>query len=391
MATQTRDLGDRRRLERRYNHRLVDLTLPEFRRMLVTTLLFVIVAVLFLWMVRTVIIATILGIIVAVYTRPMYQKLRVPLKSNVAAAAITLLAIVIPVLALLIYSYVEIKDVAAYVSANQNEIALKINTAIRKLPFMSRVDMAETVRQYVVTASDYGTEIPGLIKGAMKGFAIAATIFVFTMFYVLIDAEKITTWLRSKIPPRYTELVAALESNVRGVLYGALYSTFLTQALKSAILFVLFTAFQVPLAGVLVIVSFIIGFFPIVGSWSVYVPVGLWLLVFRDAPAQAISLIAIGFFVNTIYISTFLRPKIAAEKSKVLNFYWMLVGLVTGVYTFGLVGVLLGPMVIGLLKAIVDTITAASSWRLLDDEDATGPPGSALAGSPGDRPHDPIF
>jgi predicted PurR-regulated permease PerM len=49
----------------------------------------------------------------------------------------------------------------------------------------------------------------------------------------------------------------------------------------------------------------------------------------------------------------------------------MLVGLVTGVYTFGLVGILLGPIVIGLLKAILDTITASSSWRLLDaDGDA---------------------
>lgn len=369
MATQTHDIGDRRRIERRFDSRLVDLTLPEFRRMLVTTVLFIIVAVLFLWMVRTVIIATILGIIVAVYTRPMYLKLRVPLKSDVAAAAVTLLVIVIPVLALLIYSYVEIKDVAAYVSANQDEIALKINTAIQKLPFMSQADMAETVRQYVVTASDYGTRIPGMVKGAMKGFAIAATIFVFTMFYVLMDAEKISGWLRSKIPPRYMELVATLESNVKGVLYGALYATLLTQAIKSAILFVLFTIFQVPLAGVLVILAFIIGFFPIVGSWSIYIPVGLWLLVFRESPAQAISLIAIGFFVNTVYISTYLRPKIAAEKSKVLNFYWMLVGLVTGVFTFGLVGVLLGPMVIGLLKAIVDTITSTNSWRLLDDDE----------------------
>ena len=76
-----------------------------------------------------------------------------------------------------------------------------------------------------------------------------------------------------------------------------------------------------------------------------------------------------GLLVNTMYISTYLRPKIAAEKSKVLNFYWMLVGLVTGVYTFGLVGVLLGPIVIGLLKAIVDTITATTTWRLLDDDE----------------------
>jgi predicted PurR-regulated permease PerM len=371
MATQTRDL-DRRRTERRFNHKVADLTLPEFRRMLVTTTLFVIVLVLFLWMVRTVIIATILGIIVAVYTRPVYNWLRSKLGNATFAATVTLIGIIVPVLALLVYSYAEIREVAAYVATHQEEIALKVNTALRKLPFLANADLAESVRQYVINASDYGTRIPGIIKSAMKGFAIAATIFIFTTGYVLIDAEKIGTYLRSKIPPRYSELAAALEANVRGVLYGALYSTFVTQALKSAILFVLFTLFRVPLAGVLVILSFIIGFFPIVGSWSVYVPVGLWLLVFRDAPAQAVALIAIGFFVNTIYISTFLRPKIAAEKSKVLNFYWMLVGLITGVYTFGLVGVLLGPMVIGLLKAIVDTITATSTWRLLDDEE-TGP------------------
>ena len=40
--------------------------------MMVTTMLFVIVLVLFLWMVRTVIIAAILGIIVALYMRPLY-------------------------------------------------------------------------------------------------------------------------------------------------------------------------------------------------------------------------------------------------------------------------------------------------------------------------------
>lgn len=373
MATETLDASDRRRIERRFNHRLADLTLPELRRMLITTTLFVIVAVLFLWMVRTVIIATILGIIVAVYTRPVFMRLWKVFGNKSAAAALTLLAITVPVLGLLVYSYSEISDVAAYVATHQQEIVAKIDAAVRRLPFMGEADTRETIERYVVATSDYGTRIPGLVRKALSGFAVAATIFIFTTFYVLVDAEKIGAYLRSKIPPRYSELAAALEANVKGVLYGALYSTVVTQALKSAILFVLFMLFSVPLAGVLVITAFIIGFFPIVGSWSVYVPVALWLLVFREAPAQAIALVAIGFFVNTIYISTFLRPKIAAEKSKVLNFYWMLVGLVTGVYTFGLVGVLLGPMVIGLLKAIIDTITATSSWRLLDDDETAAP------------------
>lgn len=368
MATQSRDVSDRRRVERRVNHRLADLTMPELRRMLVTTTLFIIVSVLFLWMVRTVIIATILGIVVAVYTRPLYNKLQ-PKVGRSAAATITILVVIVPVLLLLAYSYSEITDVAAYVSSHQDEIARKIDVALRRLPFLSSANTGETVRRYVLAASAYGTRIPGMVREALSEFAISATIFIFTAFYVLIDAEIIASYLRSKIPPRYAELRAALETNVKGVMYGAIYSTFLTQALKSAILFVLFLALRVPLAGVLVILSFIIGFFPVVGSWSVYVPVGLWLLVFREAPVQAIGLIVFGVLVNTIYISTYLRPKIAAEKSKVLNFYWMLVGLVTGVYTFGLVGVLLGPIVIGLLKAIIDTITATTTWRLLDDDE----------------------
>jgi predicted PurR-regulated permease PerM len=376
MATETRSVSEsseRRRVERRNQHRLVDLTLPELRRMLVTTLLFLIVTVLFLWMVRTVIIATILGIIVAVYTKPVYERLRAAIHSSTAAAALTIIIVVVPVLALLVYSYLEIKEVAEYLTAHQTEIVAKIDAAIRKLPFMQQANTRETVQRYVIATSDYGLRIPGIVRAALSGFAIAATIFVFTAFYILVDSERIGAYLRSKIPPRYTELMAALESNTRAVLYGAIYSTVLTNAIKSCVLLVLFLAFGVPLAGVLVIVSFIIGFFPIVGSWSVYVPVGLWLLVFKESPGQAIALVAIGFFFNTIYVSTYLRPKIAAAKSKVLNFYWMLVGLVTGVYTFGIVGVLLGPMVIGLLKAIVDTITSTGSWRLLDDEEIDSP------------------
>jgi predicted PurR-regulated permease PerM len=359
-------LGDRRRTERRTNQSLAELTLPEFRRMLITTTLFLIVLLLFLWMVRTVIIATILGVVVAVYLRPVYLALLKRLPNRSLSATLTLLFVIIPVVALLTYSYLEIADVAAYVDAHRQEIAAKIDVAIRRIPFLQNANTGATVERWVLIASNYGTSIPQALRATLGTFAIAATIFVFTTFYFMIDIERIAAYLRSKIAPRYVELSTALEANVRGVLYGAIYSTFLTQAIKSLIILTMNLAFHVPLAGVLAILSFIIGFFPIVGSWSVYVPVAAWLAIFRDAPGQAFIMLAIGFFVNTIYISTFLRPKIAAERSKVLNFYWMLVGLVTGVYTFGLVGILLGPIVIGLLKAILDTITASSSWRLTD-------------------------
>ncbi|HYD54319.1 MAG TPA: AI-2E family transporter [Gemmatimonadaceae bacterium] len=350
------------------NGRLGDLTISELRRILITTTLFVVVLALFLWMVRTVIIAAILAIVIALYLRPIYGWMRERIGQR-TAALLSLALFILPVLGLLTYAYAEIAGVARYTATHQQEIASRIDASLRRIPFLASIDTKETVERWVTIASNSGLAIPGMVREALTDFSVAATIFAFTVFYILVDAAKISAYLRSKVPPRYDELTRALEANARGVLYGAIYSTFLTQAIKSAIIFAMMLVWRVPLAPVLAILSFIIGFFPIVGSWSIYMPVAAWLLVFRDAPVAAGLMITIGFFVNTVYISTFLRPKIAAEKSAVLNFFWMFVGLVTGVYTFGLPGILLGPILIGLLKAIIDTVTAQTSWAMVEADD----------------------
>ncbi|MEP6494869.1 MAG: AI-2E family transporter [bacterium] len=357
---------ERRRLERRINPTLAELTLPEVRKMVITTTLFVIIVALFLWMVRTVIIAAILGVIVATFMRPVYRWILGRIPSTVVASTLTLALLIVPLLALTAYSYAEIADVGGYVNGHQDEIATRIDASLRRLPFLQGASTGAAVKHYVLIASNYGTNVLGGLRSAVASIAVAATIFVFTAYYVMADADAIMAYLRDRIPPRYGALATSLESNVRGVLYGAVYSTLLTQTIKSFVILGMNLLFQVPLAGVLAIVSFIIGFFPIVGSWTVYVPVACWLVIFRDSPAKGLAMVIIGFFFNTIYISTFLRPKIAAERSKVLNFYWMLVALITGVYTFGLVGILLGPMLIGLLKAILDTITSHPAWQWSD-------------------------
>jgi predicted PurR-regulated permease PerM len=364
--------NDRRRDERRLNSRLADLSVPEFRRIALTWLLTAIVVGLFLWMVRQVLIAGVLGIVIAAYLRPLYRRIEQRTGKPMGSAVLTLLLVIVPVLAALVYSYLELVDVLGYISSHQTEVAGRIDAALRRLPFLAGVDTADSVRRYVLLVSDYGTKIPEAVREAVVQLSVAITIFLLTAAYVFTDANSIVSYVRSKVPQRYDQLREALVTNVTGVLYGAIYSTLLTQSLKTLVIFLMNLAFGVPLAAVLAILSFIIGFFPIVGSWSVYVPVAAWLLVFRDSPVRAGLMLLVGFLLNTLFISTYLRPKIAAERSGVLNFYWMFVALVTGVYTFGLAGILLGPILIGLLKAVVDSVTAQTSWRLLDAEDGAG-------------------
>ena len=329
----------------------------------------VVVLGLFLWMVKTVVIAAILGLIIGFYIRPMHLWILSKTGRPTLSAILTLLAVIVPVLVVLAYSYSELADVLGYAALHQQEIVAKIDAAVERIPFMKGAKSATALGQMVIGATAYGTKLPLLLKGALKDFSVSATIFMFTAYYILLEADTVGNYLSSKIPPRYAELRRALDVNVRGVLYGAIYSTLLTQTLKSIIILLMNLAFGVPLAGALAVVSFVIGFFPIVGSWSVYVPVAIWLIIFRDAVPQAIAMVVIGFFVNTVFMSTYLRPKIAADRSRVLNFYWMFVALITGVYTFGLAGILLGPILIGLLKAVVDTVTAGSSWKLIELEE----------------------
>src|SRR5215213_5828337 len=119
MAVTAFDNKERRRIERRNNARLSDLTVAELRRMLVTSLLFAVVLILFLWMVRTVIIAGFLGAVVAAYLRPVYEWLKKRLRSKAIAALIAILLLVGPLVGLLIYSYLQIAEFATYVALHR--------------------------------------------------------------------------------------------------------------------------------------------------------------------------------------------------------------------------------------------------------------------------------
>src|SRR4051812_11347391 len=154
-APLTVDNKERRRLERRTNARLSELTVPELRRMMVTTLLFTVVLILFLWMVRTVIIAGFLGAVVAAYLRPVYHWLRRRLKNRTTAGFIAILLLIAPLIGLLAYSYAEIADFAKYVDLHKTEIATQIDVALRKLPFLRSANISDSVGRWVAAASNY--------------------------------------------------------------------------------------------------------------------------------------------------------------------------------------------------------------------------------------------
>lgn len=368
---------DRRRDDRRSDHvRIGDITIPELRKTVITGALLLVSFALFAYMVAPVTVAAIAGVVLGAYLIPFDRWLTRTLRNRKLSAIITITLVTLPLVAVLAYSWAEISSATEYLEDNSRFIASRLTDALQQVPFIGRIAVEEDLSRWVAALANRGGRILGDLQEAIGILVISIAVFLVTVFYILTDHERLLNYLRAKIPGRYRDLESAISTNIRAVVYGALYATFFTQILKSAVVLTMNLAWDVPLAIVLAILSFFIGFFPIVGSWAVYVPVAIYLMVFRGNMVGGISMLVIGFGVNTILMSLYLRPKIAAEKSHILNFYWMFIALVAGVYTFGLIGIIIGPVLIGVLKAIVETVTDAPVPVFLDGGDreiARGP------------------
>jgi predicted PurR-regulated permease PerM len=360
---------DRRRTDRRSGFiRLADYTIPELRKAVLTAALLAGVLGLFLYMVHEVIIAIIVGVVLAIYLIPFHVWAARRLRSRALTAIMVIVVVIVPIATVLTYSWIEISKTAEYLNENRESVAAEINAGIQQLPLGDRIQIREDLPGMVSRAADRSSAIVEGVQETLDILVLSIAVFLFTVFYILTDHKQISGYIRAKVPGRYRPLAETITENVRQVAYGALYATFLTQLLKALIVLAMNLIWDVPLAVVLAIAAFFIGFLPVVGSWSVYGPVAIYLMIFQDDPVGGVLMLLIGLLGNTVFISMYLRPRIAAEKSRVLNFYWMFIALVTGVYTFGLVGIIIGPMLIGILKAIFESVTAASAERLAGTE-----------------------
>jgi predicted PurR-regulated permease PerM len=337
--------------------RVSDYTVPEFRKALVTLALLLAIVALFLYMVSEVIVAVIAGVVAGAYLIPLQRWLAQRTGSPNASAILTIILFTVPLLLILAYSWMEISGAAQYLERHSAEVAAGLNEGLRRLAWFEHLELSEDISRWVAVAAASSGRIAEELRDAVDVLLIGVSVFLFTTFYVLTDHPRIRGYVRDRVPGRYRSLADPVAAHVRAVVYGALYGTFITQLLKSAIILLMNLIWSVPLAVVLAIASFFIGLLPVVGSWTIYTPVAAYLILWRGDVVGGVLILVIGIVVNTLVISMYLRPKIAAQKSQVLNFYWMFIALVTGVYTFGLMGIIIGPVLIAVLKATFDTIT----------------------------------
>ena len=111
-----------------------------------------------------------------------------------------------------------------------------------------------------------------------------------------------------------------------------------------------FFIFKVPNALFLTLLACIAGVFPIIGTTIVWAPVVIYLLIAGNT-LPAFGVIIFGFISATL--DNLVRPIIVAKRAH-MHSALMLIGMIGGLFLFGIMGFILGPLILAYLLIILE-------------------------------------
>lgn len=291
------------------------------------------------------------SVLLAYVLRPLKLRLEPYFGTKVACYVSIWLTVVIVVVPVVVVSFVVAQDVI--------ELARSVEEAQIDVAAVEETILAYTGQQVDVpaTISSVTESVARGVLGRVSqifGFAVRLTLgtllLVFLLYYLLKDGERFVVWSKDLIPlpdDITDELYTRLGNVTQSVVYGHLLVAVAQALLAGAGLAVA----GVPnyLFWTLVMVFF--GVLPIIGVFVVWGPAAVYLLATGSTTA-GIALAAYGLTVVSI-TDNYLRS-ILVDRDTGLNPGVVLVGVLGGIYAMGVIGLFVGPVIIGTLKATLN-------------------------------------
>jgi predicted PurR-regulated permease PerM len=194
----------------------------------------------------------------------------------------------------------------------------------------------------------------GLLANVAQ-FVFQLFVTVLALFFVLRDADAIMRTIRRALP--FEELRRErMIRQARDLVYASVASGFLIAALQGLAggLTFLLLGLKAPLFW-----GVVMGFFallPFVGTWVIWQPAAIWLMA-TGHMAKGVTLVAIGAGLVSS-IDNFVRPMMLAGRTQ-MNGLLMFISLLGGVSVFGLIGLVLGPLVVAIVSSLFEAYTGS--------------------------------
>jgi predicted PurR-regulated permease PerM len=194
----------------------------------------------------------------------------------------------------------------------------------------------------------------GLVGGAL-GVVVQIFFIIFTMYYLFRDGAKIMSALPDVLPLQRKQS-EEIFTRTRDVISASVNGVLVIAAIQGALGALAFFALGVPSPLVWGVVMMFFSLIPMAGAFIVWIPAAIFLAV-TGHWVKAVLLVAWGAFVIGT-VDNFLRPKLVGEKTK-LHELFIFFSVLGGLHVFGVLGLVLGPVVLAITLALLDVMRHA--------------------------------
>lgn len=289
-----------------------------------------------------------LAVLLAYVLAPLQKRLEEHTGPRVAAATLVLGAAVSLVIPLVIIVRTTVAEAVSLVrSVQEGEITFGLLETEIEAYTGTQVDLAGILQEALT-----GVQIDSVVGvfGAVTHVLIGVGLTLFLLYYFLKDADRFVSWFRQTMPldnEIVDDLLTALDDIMSAVLMGHV----LIAVFQGVIAGIGLAAVGIPNAAFWTAVMVVLSLLPIVGSFLVWGPAAIYLAIGGD-PVAGAALAVYGTIVVGVS-DDYLRP-IVVDRYAEVNPSVIIIGVLGGLYVLGFMGIFFGPIVIGMLRPVLD-------------------------------------
>jgi len=284
-----------------------------------------------------------IAFVLAFLLRPLYKKVNDKIKNpGLVALIFCTLVIVLFSIALWFTLQFTITEAINFYTYIQTEDILKpLKLLFSKTgEFPSQISVLLTDGIKKGTASAINLISQELIR--LPILALNFFVLFFVLFYFLRDGDNLVKYFEG-IMPFKKEVVDKIFLRFKNVTYAIIYGMVFTGFVSGVVTGIGFYLFGVPNPFVLSIAATFFGVLPIIGTWIVWIPASIYMIMQGNAP-HAIGL-AIYCIISNSLVSHILLPRFVGKRAEMANAV-ALVGMLGGLQLLGVVGLVIGPLIL---------------------------------------------
>ena len=302
---------------------------------------------------RPIILAIIVGLLLAFIFNPIYFWLSKKTKSkNLSAFLIIVVLFLIIVIPAWLLTPLIIEQSFRIIQAT---LQIDIITPLKNL-FPSFFASEQLTTQIRSVLSSFTTNIADSITNSLTNIllnfptlSLQLLVVLFTFFFVMRDQEEVSDYIKSLLPfPKEVEKKIFTHSAeiTKSVLYGQVIIGFIQGIIAGIGLII----FGVPNALFLTLIAILMGVLPILGTPIVWVPAAIYMFIGGNNLAGW-GVVVFGIIASTI--DNILRPIFVSRMTK-MHSAVVLISMIGGLFFFGVLGLILGPLIIAYLLIILE-------------------------------------